>query len=227
MQDARSKPVFDSARELFAKLQVELAQRKQSDAFKCIQNFKAEMEALSGFPIQIEAGEFEDKVGARIQMAWKHGRDYHLITTREGYAPELLCHLEAHELTHLKMESEARKIGKNRFFTTTAETREKAIRSVSGDLRRWQREGYSEESITKVTESMVVGLCGFLFNCPLDMLIERHIRNSFAVLRPAQFLSVRAMAMEAWQTNSNPEVRRLTPRKIIQASLALGLQKCQ
>jgi hypothetical protein len=69
---------------------------------------------------------------------------------------------------------------------------------------------------------MIGGLCGFLFNCPLDMLIERYLREKYPVLRPAQFLSVRVMADEAWQTNNNPEVRRLTPRKIMSASLALN-----
>src|SRR5205809_2657756 len=109
MQDARSQAVYDGARELFAKLQVHLARHKHSEAFKCIQDYKAEMEVLSGFPIRFEETDFEDQLGATIQMAWKHGRDHHLIKTRRGYDPELLAHLEAHELTHLKLESEARK----------------------------------------------------------------------------------------------------------------------
>ena len=54
------------------------------------------------------------------------------------------------------------------------------------------------------------------------MLIERHLRDTFKSLQPAQFLSVRLMAMEAAQTNSNPEIRQLTPRKIFQASLTLN-----
>jgi tetratricopeptide (TPR) repeat protein len=222
MQDARSHAVYDGARELFAKLQVDLARRKHSEAFKCIRDYKAEMEVLSGFPIRLEETDFEDQLGATIQMAWKHGRDYHLIKTRRGYDPELLAHLEAHELTHLKLESEARKNGKNLFFATTPKSRETAIRSIGGDIRKLEKEGFSEDSITKVTLSMVAGLTGFLFNCPLDMLIERYIRNSFEPIHPAQFVSVRRMALEAWQTNSNPDIRKVTPRKIMQASLALN-----
>ncbi len=222
MQDARSQAVYDGARELFAKLQVDLARRKHSEAFKCIQDYKAEMEVLSGFPIRFEETDFEDQLGATIQMAWKHGRDHHLIKTRRGYDPELLAHLEAHELTHLNLESEARKNGKNLFFATTAKSRETAIRSIGGDIRKLEKEGFSENSITKVTLSMVAGLTGFLFNCPLDMLIERYIRNSFEPIRPAQFVSVRRMALEAWQTNSSPDIRKVTPRKIMQASLALN-----
>jgi len=54
------------------------------------------------------------------------------------------------------------------------------------------------------------------------MLIERHLRDTFKLLQPAQFLSVRLMANEAWQTSSKPEVRQFTPRKILLASLALN-----
>ena len=35
-----------------------------------------------------------------------------------GNYPPLVNHLESHELTHLKLEPEARKVGKNLFFAT-------------------------------------------------------------------------------------------------------------
>src|SRR5207253_1606144 len=98
---------------------------------------------------------------------------------KSGLPPPLVSHLESHELTHLKLESEARKVGKNLFFATTARTRETAIRSVAGDIRKWEKAGYSEQKITQVTLTLINGLCEFLFNCPLDMLIERHIRDTF------------------------------------------------
>jgi tetratricopeptide (TPR) repeat protein len=222
MQDARSQPVFEGARQLYVNVQRELAVRQHSDAFKCVQDYKAAMEKLSRFRIRFEETDFEDMLGATIQMAWKHGRDYHLIKTRRGYDPELLAHLEAHELTHLKLESEARQEGKNLFFATSAQSREVAIRSIATDVRRLEKQGYSEESITKLTLSVVAGLTGFLFNCPLDMIIERYIRETFRALRPAQFLSLRGMAREAAATNTNPQIRQVTPRKIMQASLALN-----
>jgi tetratricopeptide (TPR) repeat protein len=87
MQDARSKPVYEGARQLFAKLQVDLAEQNQSEAFKLVQNYKAEMETLSGFPIRIQEESFESKIGATIQMAWKHNRDFHLVKIRAAYPP--------------------------------------------------------------------------------------------------------------------------------------------
>jgi hypothetical protein len=222
MQDARSQPVFERARELYITVQRTLAKQHHSEAFKCVQNYKAAMEKSSGYPIRFEETDFEDMLAATIQMAWKHGRDYHVVKTRRGYDPELLAHLEAHELTHLKMESEARHRGKNLFFATSAKSREAAIRSIGADIRRLEKDGFSEDSITKVTLSIVAGLTGFLFNCPLDMIIERYIRSTFPVLHPAQFLSLRRMALEAAQTNTNPQIRRVTPHRIMRASTALN-----
>jgi tetratricopeptide (TPR) repeat protein len=222
MQDARSRPVYDGARQLFAQLQRDLATGEQSEAFKAVQNYKAEIETLSGFPIKFEETEFEDMRGATVQMAWKHARDHHLIRTRKGFDEDLLVHLETHELTHLKLESEARKSGRNRFFATTAKSREHAIRSIGADVQKLEKEGFSEDSITKVTLTMVSGLTEFLFNCPLDMIIESYIRETFSVLRPAQFLSLQKMAIEAATTNANADIRRVTPRKIMRGSLALN-----
>jgi Tfp pilus assembly protein PilF len=222
MQDARSKPVYDGARQLFGRLQVDLAQRNESETFKLVQNYKAGMESLSGYPIRIQEEDFESKIGATIQMAWKHNRDFHLLKIRASYPLPLVSHLESYEFTHLKLESEARKAGKNLFFTTTARSRDMAIRSFAGDIRQWEKAGYSEQKITGLTLTLVNGLCEFLFNCPLDMLIERHLRATFPPLQPAQFLSVRLMANEAWHTSSKPEVRQFTPRKILLASLALN-----
>jgi len=87
MQDVRSKSVYDGARQLFGKLQVGLAQRNESETFKLVQNYKAEMEKLSGFPIRIQEEDFESKIGATIPMAWKHNRDFHLVKIRSDYPP--------------------------------------------------------------------------------------------------------------------------------------------
>jgi Tfp pilus assembly protein PilF len=222
VQDVRSKPVFDGARNLFAKLQGELAERNQSEAFKLVQNYKAEVERLSGFPVRVRSGELEAGLGAVMQMAWKQRRDFHLLKLRASYPPHLTTHLESHELTHLKMEAEARQKGKNRFFASSPTTRETALRSVGSDSRRWEKLGFTDGKIKQVSLNLIEGLCQFLYNCPLDMLIEWNLYGSFPPLRPAQFLSVSLLAEEARKTNTHADVRQFTPRKILQASLALN-----
>jgi hypothetical protein len=45
------------------------------------------MERLSGYPVRIQGEDFESKIGATIQMAWKHHRDFHLMKIRAAYPP--------------------------------------------------------------------------------------------------------------------------------------------
>jgi tetratricopeptide (TPR) repeat protein len=222
LQDARTQSVYTMARQLYPEVQKALAHKLESDSFKCVQTYKVELEALSGYPVREEEDDFRDKLGARIQMAWKHGRDHHVIITRRGYDPLLLCHLQAHELTHLHMEADARAAGKNLFFATTPESRDAAFRAVGSDLEKLKRAGYPEDTVTKMLLTMIGGLSGFLFNCPLDMLIESRLRRRFPVLRPAQFLSISALAEEALKAATHPEVVKITPRRIMRANLALG-----
>ena len=111
---------------------------------------------------------------------------------------------------------------KNKFFATTPSSCENAYRVISGEMRKLEKTGFPGQEIAKIRQMMVEGLGNFLYNCPLDMVIERHLRDTFKLLQPAQFLSVSLLAQEAWQTNNHPEVRGMTPRKILNATLALN-----
>jgi hypothetical protein len=62
----------------------------------------------------------------------------------------------------------------------------------------------------------------FLFNCPLDMLIETYLRREISSLEDAQFLSLGNMAAEGLSVTANPEVRKLTGAKILRATTALN-----
>lgn len=152
-------------------------------------------------------------------MAWKYKRDFHLLKVRASYPQNLSSHLECHELTHLKMEAEARQVGKNLFFSSSPATRERSFGAVGSEFRRWKKMGFSDDKINHIALDLIEGLCQFLFNYPLDMLIERQLHERFPALRPAQFLSVSLLAEETLKTNAH---RQFTPKKILQASLALN-----
>lgn len=225
-QDARTHPVYVEARELYADVQKAKAARDESALFRCVQDYRAELEQASGYPVRLDEEAFKDSAGARIQMAWTHRRDHHRLTTRRGFPPALLAHLQAHELSHLRIEIAARKLGKNQFFTTTAATEAKARRDLAADAERLKRAGYDPERIENLHTGVAKALCGFLFNCPLDMVIERDLHARFPVLRSSQYLSVRLMAEEALRANTNPEILKISPRKILRASLAMNGAYC-
>jgi len=65
-------------------------------------------------------------------------------------------------------------------------------------------------------------MCRFLFNCPLDVIIEHYLRERLPTLQHAQFVSLGQMAVDAANSTMNPEVRKITPRKILEAGTALN-----
>jgi hypothetical protein len=131
-------------------------------------------------------------------------------------------HLVAHEMEHIILEHEARQLDRNRFFTTTAKTREYAIGSVADHIAKLQRQGYPEESISNTILKLTYGLSNQIFNCPLDMVVEQNIYNKYPDLRHSQFASLHQMHLEALQTLTNQEIKKLTPPIIFRASVTLN-----
>ena len=219
MMDARSQPVFAEARKLYLSAQGELAKAKGSDVFKIIETYKADVASLSGYPVKVRTEPVSGQLSGVAQIAWKSGRDHHVVQISDRLAPPDAQHIEAHELTHIRLEALARKQSRNRWFATTAATRELAIRSLASDVKKLERHGYSDDSIKRVVPDLVGGLCGCISNTPLDMWIETLLHRDMPALRQAQFVSLHRLAGEALAATIHPEIRKLTRRESSEPSL--------
>jgi tetratricopeptide (TPR) repeat protein len=219
--DIRTAPVYKNARELYLEINTELAKKESGTLMEAILSRKNAIEIATGYPISIEEDNSLDHVSAVAQMAWKHGREEHRVRYRmrsEAMTP----HLVAHELEHIVIENEARQIGRNRTFTSTASTRENAVRSIENHITKLSRQGYPESKISDIMLKLIHGLNNQVFNCPLDMVVERNLYNKYPDLRHSQFVSIRQMNQEALQTYTNPEIKKLTPPSIFRASVTLN-----
>ncbi len=208
--DIRSAPVYKNARELYLELSTELARRDCKMLMESIVARKTALEIATGHPIVIEEDNSLEYISAVSQMAWKHKRNEHRVRYRmrsEAMTP----HLVAHELEHIVLEQEARQINRNRFFATTAKTREYAVLAVADHITKLQRQGYAEDRISDIILKLIQGLTGQIFNLPLDMLIERNLYNKYPDLRHSQFASLYQMHIEGLHTFINPEIKQLTP----------------
>jgi tetratricopeptide (TPR) repeat protein len=222
VMDTRSQPIFAEGRNLYLGVQGELAEAQRSDAFKALETYKAEVAALSGYPVKVRTEEVPGQLSGVAQIAWKRGRDHHIVQVSDRLPAVDAQHVEAHELTHIRLEALARKDTRNRWFATTAASRELAIRSLAPDIKKLERKGYSDDSITRVVLDLVGGLCGSIFNTPLDMWIETLLQREMPALRHAQFVSLHRLAGEALAATTHSEVRKLTPPKVLRASTALN-----
>jgi Tfp pilus assembly protein PilF len=203
--DSRGLPLMNEARKLYLEINRQIAEQAYDELMALIEEKKGEIERQSGYPIQVVQDNSLETVSAVSQMAWKHSWKEHRIRYRlkhRAFTP----HLIAHELMHIRFEQAAREAGKNRHFTTTAQTQELALRSVRDYVLKLRDQGYKESVITEALRQMVGGLTNQLFNTPLDMMIEKALYDNWPKLRPSQFASVHAIYREGLEAFTNKDI---------------------
>ncbi len=221
-QDARSESVFRAARESYQETAKVIAKINKEKADEALEVYEEHIQDLSGFPVKEERRDLAAMIAGQTQMAWKKNRDHHLLLMRPGYPEPLWQHIKAHELTHIALEAEARALGRNKWFGTTATTRERAIRSMAADIKKLERKGLNNERTAELMVELLNGACGFVFNAPLDMMIEQRIRERLPDLRYNQLCSLIQLAKEAESVSTNKDVRELTPNRILRVNDALN-----
>ena len=222
--DTRDRPVFTQARLLFVEAQTVLAAQQESDAFKTTQALRAEVETISGHAVDIVEEKLPAGIAGRAQMAWKHGRARHRISICLQAPPpqSLALHLQCHELTHIQLEAEARAVGLNRFFATDPATQAAALADLAPDIRRITKHFPRADAAAELATELIAGTCGLAFNVPLDILIERRLHATRPALRAIQLLSLQRLAREAADATLRPEIRKITPPKILRIACALN-----
>lgn len=212
LQDSRTKIVFEKARSAFIHVQNIIANNRLPETDALVDRLSAEGETRSGYSVEIEEGPLDALIAARIKMAWKHDADHHTLTLRAGDFPKLLKNYHTvHELMHLFMESDARDLGTNRWFMTTPESRTNSTMSLKADLRRLEKQGYRGDEIAGMVNQLISGANLFLFNCPIDMVIERRIRKEYPELQEAQFCGLASIAHNARKVTMDPKIRGFVP----------------
>jgi hypothetical protein len=134
----------------------------------------------------------------------------------------LAAHLQCHELTHIQLEAEARAVGLNRFFATTPATQADALAGLAPDIRRIAKHLPRPDTADALAATLLAGICGLVFNTPLDLFIERRLHATRPALRAAQLLSLHQLAQEAAEATFKPEIRKITPPKILRVAGALN-----
>ena len=230
IQDVRSAAVFNAARELWREIAQQQANTHREASLAGVRDYLATVSAKSGFPVKEEWADFPENFAAQTQMAWKKGRDHHLIRLRKGYPDPAWHHILAHEATHIALESEARAVGCNRWFVTTAETRSAALKSMEPDIRKIARQRSHPDQLAELMVQLHNGATAFVFNCAADMVIEARLHRELPVLADAQMISLDQLAREAVTVTSHQEIRQLTPERIravndtLNATMALFLR---
>jgi|GEM_PF-1737400 len=133
-QNIKQLKVRKTDRSLWREITAKHAAARSGESLAAVRAWLGEIAGRSGFPVREEWADFPENYAAQTQMAWKKGRDHHLVRLRRGYPEPAWHHVLAHEATHIDFEAKARALGRNRWFTINDETRRKALRQLEPDL---------------------------------------------------------------------------------------------
>lgn len=214
--DSRNARMLESARESFLKFTNIIANDNAGLSADASNELLQKAEVSSCFRATVNREPLPGIQLGRTQLAWKYNRDYHAITLTSKLPAEMLFHhILSHECLHIELETAARQVSKNRWFTTTEESLQLAIASMDRDIRKIVRStGQSEEPLRGMLWRMLPDALSQLYNAPLDILIERQLSED-ARLRDAQFCSLCLQVHNASRVGLNPESRSIVPPALL------------
>lgn len=158
---------------------------------------------------------------AKLELAENYKRKNHILK----YNPEKVAfeHLVMHELVHLDFIVEARQEDFNQVFLSTDSHRNLFYKQLGPTIKRFKKEGYPEETITKYISGIFDGINLQIFNTPVDLFIESFLYDKFPDLQPYQFLSLYSIVNEGIQAVTEKKIVELSPPDILSKSKILNL----
>lgn len=224
LQDSRAAGMLREARSVFLKTENIIANDRQTESQQAVDLLRRQTEEVSGYPVTDTAADLPQHIGGKIRMAWKHNLDHHQLILRGGDYPEILKHhLIAHELYHIILESAARQRHENRWFTAGDRHRFVARETLSKPLDSLTQKGFGPSQLQQLFTQLFDGITNLLYNCAIDMRIERKIRENHPELKQAQFCGIAQLCHEARNGTLAPRVRETFPAAVLRYNDALNV----
>lgn len=158
---------------------------------------------------------------AKFELAENYKREKHIIRFKKDRVA--VAHLLMHELVHLDFAIRCRKRNANLLFVSTKEQKELFIRDNEAIIQRLNREGLDDKTIADFITALLDGMNRQTYNTPVDLFIEDYLYNTYAQLRPFQFLSLQMLLQEYIDAATNKKVLEYTPVRIRTANIILSL----
>ena len=217
-EDPRHAPVYGEARRLYAEARRRRAQANGEEVMARVRETMDAYTADTGIGVRV----VEDQqltTAAKVELAWRYQRPYHLIRVKGRTEPYML----AHEFEHILLSSEARALGRNRLYAVSQQTVEEQVQRLERDLRKVQnRRGVDARAAATYGRMLVEGMLNQLYNGPLDMVIDSRLHARCPWLRDHQFGWMAADLTQNLRGLNDRQVRETTPVRIWQANTAMN-----
>ncbi len=219
--DPRSVTVYVHSRALFKSLNEELADENYESMMAFVHSRAMATEGITGYGVEIIEDNDLQGVTAKSELAWRHKTSRHIIRHRSE-SRAIVPHLIMHEMEHILLEHEARFAGKNKIFLVTEEQSRYGRQLIQNDLQKLDDLGLDASANDEIISRWLFGLTNQLYNCPLDMVIEKRLYDKYPDLRPSQFASIAHTQGEYLKVLTEPDLQKISPRLILRSSIAMN-----
>lgn len=193
---------------------------QEGNGRRIVNKYTRDLEERTGTRIDTVEEETID-TAAKIEFAENYNKDRHIIRYKPSYLA--VEHLVMHELVHLDLVTEARKVQKNQLFTSSLANSKAFDKAMENDTRRLRKQGLSEDSIRKFLSSLFNGLNLQVYNTPIDLFIEDYLYNTYKELHPYQFLSLMRMVQDGITGTTDKTIVSHAPKVVLSASKVYNL----
>ena len=131
-------------------------------------------------------------------------------------------HVISHELEHIILEDDAFKVNRSRSFATTEKTDAHVRAELADFIGKAKRQNRSDSRWESFLDTIIHGLCRQLFNCPIDMVIERRLYDRYPQLRPSQYASLARTHQLTESILKNTQISGVTPPAIFRANATMN-----
>ena len=219
--DPRAAVVYDHSRALFKSLNEELADENNEAIMAFVHSRANAVEGITGYPMEIIEDDSLQGITAKSELAWRHKTNRHIIRHRSG-SKSIVPHLIMHEMEHILLEHEAREAGKNKLFAVTEDQKRFGREQIQPDLHKLDDAGLDRSQKEEIISRWLFGLTNQLYNCPIDMVIEKRLYNKYPELHPYQFVSLAQTQSEYLKVLTEPEIQKISPRLVMRSSTAMN-----
>lgn len=185
---------------------------KGNDGEKSFKEFRSFLESKSGYEIDIIKDE-NIATAAKIEFAENYDREKHIVKYKKavlGYE-----HLIMHELMHLDFVLDAQEEENNLLFVTTQQEKNTFLKSIDTSIKKLKQKGISEQAINSYSDGLFSGINSLIFNCPIDLFIEKSLYTNYQKLRPYQFVSLLNLVQEGLKAVTDKQVVEFMPSEIV------------
>lgn len=201
---------------------IEVAKKiiESEDISKTINHYKHKLEFDCDKLIDITVDD-DISTAAKFEFAENYNREKHIVKYKSNY--KAVEHLVMHELVHLDLATQARKVNSNVLFVSNQQNNKLFNERIQEDLNRLQEIGIPEENILKFANGMFEGLNRQIYNTPIDLFIEDFLFNEYETIRPFQFLSLFTLIKEGINAVTDEKIIDLAPKEIVSKSKIYNL----